>query len=76
MPLYEYACKDCGQESELLVFGEETPQCPSCESEELTKLYSTMAARTQSESSLPVCSPAPSAGCGLPQCGGGQCAMD
>jgi putative FmdB family regulatory protein len=34
MPLYEYKCKDCGNEYEELVSvnEKETPPCPSCKS--------------------------------------------
>ena len=40
MPIYEYVCKECGREFELLIRGELTPQCPSCESEKLERLIS------------------------------------
>jgi putative FmdB family regulatory protein len=40
MPLYEYVCRKCGQPSELLVFGETKPKCPSCGSEDLDKQWS------------------------------------
>lgn len=40
MPIYEYSCKGCGQPFELLVRGEMTPACPSCESEDLERLFS------------------------------------
>ncbi|ADK85969.1 regulatory protein, FmdB family [Desulfarculus baarsii DSM 2075] len=30
MPLYDYLCQDCGQASEMLVFGDEKVVCPAC----------------------------------------------
>jgi putative FmdB family regulatory protein len=30
MPIYEYACENCGQEFEELVRGDERPACPAC----------------------------------------------
>ncbi len=30
MPIYEYRCRSCGKDFELLVFGKEEPQCPEC----------------------------------------------
>lgn len=44
MPLYEYACKSCGESFEALVRGSETPHCPKCESANLTQLLSVTAA--------------------------------
>lgn len=44
MPLYEYVCQDCSSEQELLVSGGETPSCPHCGSQRLTKLLSVVAA--------------------------------
>ncbi len=44
MPLFEYQCKSCSHEFELLVRGSETPQCPSCHSESLEKRLSVFAA--------------------------------
>ncbi|MGF1451549.1 MAG: zinc ribbon domain-containing protein [Opitutales bacterium] len=43
MPLYEYACNECGSSFEALVRGSETPACPSCGTAELTKKFSTFA---------------------------------
>jgi len=76
MPLYEYACRDCDQEFELLVRGSETPQCPSCSGRRLEKLLSVPAAHSHAKSELPMCQPRPQGGCGLPQCGMGGCAME
>ena len=40
MPIYEYSCKACNHEFEVLVRGEMTPQCPECEGTDLEKLLS------------------------------------
>ena len=40
MPIYEYRCRDCMHEFELLVRGRVTPACASCGSTELDKLIS------------------------------------
>jgi len=40
VPLYEYACQECGEEFEALVLKGITPSCPSCGSEELERLLS------------------------------------
>ena len=43
MPLYEYSCEQCGKKIELLVRGGEQPECPYCQSTQLTKLLSMVA---------------------------------
>ncbi|WP_420633870.1 FmdB family zinc ribbon protein [Candidatus Palauibacter sp.] len=40
MPIYEYRCRGCAHEFELLVRGRLTPACTSCGSEKLEKLIS------------------------------------
>lgn len=40
MPIYEYACQECGLEFELLVLGGRAPACPSCESRDLERQMS------------------------------------
>jgi putative FmdB family regulatory protein len=76
MPLYEYTCRDCSSEFELLVRGDETPRCPECDGKKLEKLLSVPAAHTAASRDLPTCRPMPHGGCGLPQCGAGGCAME
>ncbi|MCA9125900.1 MAG: zinc ribbon domain-containing protein [Planctomycetales bacterium] len=77
MPLFEYHCKSCGSETEILVRNvEQTPVCPDCGANDLEKLLSVVAAPSVSgSSSLPVCesSARPSGNCGRPQCGSGSC---
>ncbi len=40
MPIYEYICKNCSLEFELLIFSEDIPKCPKCGSENLQKKVS------------------------------------
>jgi putative FmdB family regulatory protein len=40
MPIYEYRCERCGHEFERLVFGGETPECPSCACVKVCRLMS------------------------------------
>ena len=40
MPIYEYECKTCGHEFERLIRTGDVPSCPSCNSQELTRLLS------------------------------------
>lgn len=40
MPIFEYQCKGCGCQFERLVFGQEIPACPECESTKVCKLMS------------------------------------
>ncbi|MEW6593915.1 MAG: zinc ribbon domain-containing protein [Thermodesulfobacteriota bacterium] len=46
MPLFDFVCRACGAEFELLVRGSEKPACPACGSTELAKQMSTFSART------------------------------
>jgi putative FmdB family regulatory protein len=40
MPIYDYACRGCGQKFELLVLGTTVEACPSCQSHDLERLLS------------------------------------
>lgn len=40
MPIYEYKCRNCGQQFEKLVKLSDKPDCPSCESSDLERLIS------------------------------------
>lgn len=63
MPLYEYACQNCGQQSELLVHSSGQPICPECGSTRLDKLLSIVAAPAR-DSSTAVRAAPPAGSCG------------
>jgi putative FmdB family regulatory protein len=70
MPIFEYACDDCGTKFEKLVRRSTDAaelRCPSCGEAHLTTQYSTFAPRSAApKQSEP-------AGCGAGMCGGGMC---
>ncbi len=41
MPIYEYQCRQCSQQFELLVLKSAVAECPSCHSQDLEQLLST-----------------------------------
>lgn len=56
MPIYEYACADCGERFETLVRSDTNPECPQCRSTNLEKQVSVFA--TTNPCSLPLeCAP-------------------
>jgi putative FmdB family regulatory protein len=75
MPIYEYVCRKCRHEFEVLLRGDEQPECPKCGDRKLDKLLSVSAAHVASSTALPPCGmdgcPARgSAGsCGMGTCG-------
>ncbi len=51
MPMYEYKCRDCGQEFEELVSShDELPPCPECGKDKTEKLMSACAVKTAGSS--------------------------
>jgi putative FmdB family regulatory protein len=40
MPIYEYECRKCGEEFELLVLSSTVPACPACQAQDLEQLLS------------------------------------
>ncbi len=74
MPIYEYRCRNCDQEFELLVRGVEKPSCASCGSTDLIRQLSIPAAHTAGSASPP-CPAKESGACDVRGCGGGQCGM-
>jgi putative FmdB family regulatory protein len=44
MPIFEYVCRECDREFEVLVQGSTTVECPSCGGKDLEKQLSTFAA--------------------------------
>ena len=79
MPIYEFQCKKCGADSEILVRSSDWKgtACPKCGSTQLMKRLSVFAASTADSAtgSLPPCAGGGNtAGCG-PCCGGGACGI-
>ena len=71
MPIYEYACQDCGNGFELLVRSDTVLQCPACHSAQLDKQLSVFATNTPAE---PALGSGPCGSCGHPD-GPGACAL-
>lgn len=65
MPIYRYQCNKCGHDFETLVRSSDVPACPSCESTDLARQLSLVAAPNKGGSN-----DAPA-----PMCGGGGCGM-
>ncbi len=55
MPIYEYHCSGCSREFELLVRGDESPECPECGGTQLSKLISLPAAHSAGGVNPPGC---------------------
>ena len=47
MPIYEYECRGCGRQFELLVLKSTVAQCPECQSHELEQLLSGFAVSSE-----------------------------
>ncbi|MCA1932301.1 MAG: zinc ribbon domain-containing protein [Calditerrivibrio sp.] len=53
MPIYEFRCNDCGKQfSKLIIRKDDTPECPSCKSQNVEKLISGVATFGKSGSSF------------------------
>ena len=75
MPLYEYACKSCSHQFEVLVRnGSETPECPACHATSLERRFSVFAAHTGAGAAR-AAAPGPCGTCGDPR-GPGACSLD
>lgn len=71
MPIYEYKCKKCSNEFEELVFGSQPEiECPSCKSDNVQRLLSVTAIKTDSGF---VASSGGGCGGGCGGCSGGSC---
>jgi len=71
MPLCAYRCRICGEEFQTLVTAGDTPSCTVCESQDLERLLSRIAAPARGGDSEPALAP-----CGVPIdacCGSGTC---
>lgn len=76
MPLYEYACHQCGRQFELLVRSDTVPACPTCGAQDLRKLLSTFAVSVAAGGGASMqAAPAPCGSCGNPG-GPGSCRYD
>jgi putative FmdB family regulatory protein len=47
MPIYEYECRQCGEQFELLVLKTTVASCPACQSQELEQLVSGFAVSSE-----------------------------
>jgi putative FmdB family regulatory protein len=74
MPLFEYACKSCAKEFEVLVRASDTPECPSCHGKDLERRLSVFAAHTAGAPPRSA-SPGPCGSCGDPR-GPGACSIN
>ena len=70
MPIYEYACRACGNQFETLVRGAEQPACSHCASPDLEKKLSVFAALGSDAPPTTACG-----SCGDPR-GPGSCAIN
>jgi putative FmdB family regulatory protein len=75
MPLYEYECKDCSKQVEILVNAPTAkPDCPECGSKKLTKLLSVIGSPVIGNGSSSSAHSAREPGeCGRSQCASGGC---
>lgn len=73
MPIYEYACQDCGQSFETLVRSGTTPECPGCHSTHLDKQLSVFATSGSTTEAAPL-PMGPCGTCGHPD-GPGSCSV-
>lgn len=48
MPIYEYLCRACGHEFEVLVRAGDAPACPSCNTADLERMTSGFAVSSES----------------------------
>lgn len=75
MPIFEYACHDCGHGFELLVRSDTRLECPQCHSEHLDKQLSVFATAASGPEPAMAAGPmGPCGSCGHPD-GPGACAL-
>lgn len=79
MPIFEYACQDCGHAFEALVRSDTVPECPRCHSVQLAKqlsVFATAAAGAGADRAAAMAAPVgPCGTCGNPN-GPGSCAFN
>jgi len=77
MPIFEYLCKDCGKQFEVLVRGAERARCPKCNGARLEQQLSAFAvAAGHAHGGSADFAPESTPGCGSCGMGGGSCAFD
>ena len=74
MPIYEYACQDCGHDFERLVRADTTPDCPACHSTALQRKLSVFSAASGGAAEPMPMAAGPCGTCGHPD-GPGSCAV-
>lgn len=74
MPIYEYACQDCGKQFETLVRSDTVPECPACHSVSLEKKLSVFATSNAGAEAAPMPAFGPCGSCGHPD-GPGACGI-
>ena len=52
MPVYEFACKKCDKKFELLILGSAKAACPSCSTEDVERLLSLPAVKSDTTRGL------------------------
>lgn len=52
MPIFEYSCRGCRHQFELLVLKGATPACPKCAGEDLERLVSLPAVKSETTHAL------------------------
>jgi putative FmdB family regulatory protein len=75
MPLFEYACRSCHHEFELLVRASTELVCPACRGHELDKRLSVFAVSVPSGDRAPMRAAGPCGSCGHPD-GPGSCSVN
>jgi putative FmdB family regulatory protein len=72
MPIYEYTCNTCNEEFEELVFGDDVPPCPHCDSIKISKRMSRPCYHMAGGNGYAPSAPGGGGGCA--GCSGGNCA--
>lgn len=75
MPLFEYACRTCAHQFELLVRSSEAPACPACHGTALERKLSVFTAQRGLTSDSRAAAPGPCGACGDPR-GPGACSLN
>ncbi len=75
MPIFEFACQDCGHSFETLVRSGTVPECPNCHSTDLVKQLSVFATAAGTHAvGHTMTAAGPCGSCGHPA-GPGACAL-